>query len=250
MARRHSDNTIEQAYLLHDHLEAIITYAHKLQSGRLTLPQAISHEARADNAFALSEFIDTIKSTELVIVTKILRARLWASRLQPVDQRFDPMVRLFLSGTHALADSVQDSDSPAVASFGSPAQHRDYLIARQVIPANTYAFDMLTEFDVSGEFLLNGTTAIAPLMENCRTFADMLDTHFQLYEPVPAVVKLAEFKERPADSSNSDEPEPRADISADNTDTGNIPEGDAGDSVPAPEKQGATLAERLAQLES
>jgi hypothetical protein len=172
------------AYQLADHLDAALAAAEDLaEAGQQWVP-ATAREGYALAAEMAGErqVIERVRMFEAVLIGRVLKARKRAQALVREAGDFAGMTRLFVGGTAALVDAVEELGDSTRGDFDTADCHIAYLRSRGVIDQE--AADLPEARMISlgdGTFLVAGRIALAPLTELIIAFLDALDAHYDLY---------------------------------------------------------------------
>jgi hypothetical protein len=164
-----------RVYLLADHLDNILSCGEDL----LATPTSV------DSGGAISErrlYIETVRTLEVRIVSRVLMAREQAEGLRRIDRRFAPVVSLFQSGTLELADAAADLADSTGPDFLTGKDAIAYLRSRHVIATDRPGLDDGELPPITETFAVSGTTPLGALLDMTSTFLDALEAQFDLYE--------------------------------------------------------------------
>lgn len=177
-----------EAYQLADHLDAALAAAEDLtEAGRAWVPATATtgFELAAQMA-AERQVIERVRMFETVLIGRVLKARARAQVLARTECDFAGMTRLFVGGTAALLDAVDELGDSTRADFETGDCHIAYLRQRGVI-AND-APDLPENRTIvlgDDQFLVAARIALAPLTQMIIAFLDALDLHYDLYPDDP-----------------------------------------------------------------
>jgi hypothetical protein len=177
--------TIEQkpapacAYLLADHLDAV------LAAGEDLLGLAY-HAAGGDvdplaAAYAQRMVVERIRGLEAVILARTLKARERGQELAGLDARFAPVVGLFVGGTAALVDAIEESADATDIDFEGGDGILAFLRGRGLVDPEATHFADDGEIAVGDSLLLMRRVPLGALLDLVAAFLDTLDVHFELY---------------------------------------------------------------------
>jgi hypothetical protein len=171
-------------YLVADHLDSALAAAEDLLALAHTLappkPGASAEEHLARSA-GLRDFVEQARRLEMVLAARALQARRRADELRRADARFKPLVALFVAGTAALADAVDDLADSTRADFQSGEQPLAYLRSRAIVPADSASLEHRPALAVGEGFRVAQRIRLGELMDLAATFLDALDLHYDLY---------------------------------------------------------------------
>ncbi|PPD27630.1 MAG: hypothetical protein CTY20_12360 [Hyphomicrobium sp.] len=204
-------------YLLADHLDAV------LARGEDLLATSWSPDCTARCAATISDthrnqrqIIDDIRTSEMALVSRALKAQGRARELATRDFRFRPMARLFAAGTVALQDAAREAGDQTAQDFDTGDGIVAYLRGRGVIAGDAGSLDDCGSIRVTAKFLVVRRIELGPLLDLVAMFLDTLELHYDLYpdlpdqEPVPTAVATVEADLEPDRSLAAVELEPAA----------------------------------------
>lgn len=186
-------------YLLADHLDAVLARGEDLLATSWS-PDCTARcaETISDTHRNQRQIIDDIRTSEMALVSRALKAQGRARELAARDFRFRPMARLFAAGTVALQDAAREAGDQTAQDFDTGDGMVAYLRGRGVIAGDAGSLDDCGSIRVSAKFLVVRRIELGPLLDLVAMFLDTLELHYDLYpdlpdqEPVPAAVATAE----------------------------------------------------------
>jgi hypothetical protein len=170
-------------YLLADNLDAALAAGEDLLAASLdvTLPPGLGGAALAERLAQRHRFFDHLRSLELTLVQRILRAREHAVDVTATDERFKLVSSLFIGGTAPLVDAV--AELGAIDDLENP-RTRDavaYARAKGMIASDAAGFQGMDRLSPDENFLIAERIALGPLLDLLATFLDSLELHFDLF---------------------------------------------------------------------
>ena len=122
-----------RVYLLADHLDAILSCGEDLLS---TPPLSVSDETAStvSSPNDRRSFVETMRTLEVRIVSRVLMARDLADAVRRTDRRFTPMADMFQSGTVPLADAAAELADSTGPDFLTGNDAIAYLRNRRNLP--------------------------------------------------------------------------------------------------------------------
>ena len=186
------NKTNEMADLLADHLDRLLTAGDRLRDTRF-IPRRISAEMTAseilDEHARLREFLEMVRALEMTLAARIDKARAWAKEVKARDPRFKLIASLFLTGTIALADTMEQLSDPRSQDFNSGDQALYFLKVRCMMGEHQHSLDGVRELRAGASYMIAGALNLKALNELCETFLEALDLHYSVLEPlVPAAI--------------------------------------------------------------
>jgi hypothetical protein len=170
-------------YLLAEHLDAALAAGEDLLKARFDLRLPIDAEPSrvVERLAARHRFVDGLKSLELTLLQRVLRAREHAGHLAEDDERFKSLALLFIGGTAALEDAISELSARERLDDRLNQDAVAYLRGRGVLPQDAAGLDRLDEIRPTETFLVAERIALGPLLDMLATFLDALEIHFDLF---------------------------------------------------------------------
>ncbi|MBS0237561.1 MAG: hypothetical protein JSR89_03955 [Proteobacteria bacterium] len=186
-------------YMLADHLDAT------LAAGEDLMARGSDWRALAETPSDPSDFIvrqralaEEVRSLELMLVARVLKARTHASSLAECDDRFRAIAKLFVSGTAILLDAVEESGDARSTDFDTADGIVAYVRSRGLIAPDAPAVRVASDLTIDDNFLVAKRIALGPLLDMAAAFLDALDVQYDLFggdAPTTTNARAAEFDE-------------------------------------------------------
>ncbi|CAA2141771.1 hypothetical protein [Hyphomicrobium sp. ghe19] len=186
-------------YMLADHLDAA------LAAGEDLMARGGDWRALTETPADPSDFIlrqravaEEVRSFELMLVARILKARSHASSLAECDDRFRAIAKLFVSGTAILLDAVEESGDARASDFDTADDIVAYVRSRGLIAPDAPAMRVASDLTIDDNFLVAKRIALGPLLDMAAAFLDALDVQYDLFggdAPVTSSVRTADAEE-------------------------------------------------------
>lgn len=186
-------------YMLADHLDAA------LAAGEDLMARGSDWRALAETPSDPSDFIvrqravaEEVRSLELMLVARVLKARTHASSLAECDDRFRTIAKLFVSGTAILLDAVEESGDARSTDFDTADDIVAYVRSRGLIAPDAPAVRVASDLTIDDNFLVAKRIALGPLLDMAAAFLDALDVQYDLFggdAPATSNARAAEFDE-------------------------------------------------------
>jgi hypothetical protein len=164
-------------YLLKDALRSALSDAWYFE--RTALQKAdLKGAGHAEIAAKLGRFRDSCKSfeeREALMVTKVLRARIWASELRRIEPEFQLDIDRFLEETGPCAEIQSGFLRDAQRMFNGGASLVRFLTQRK---PNAGAGKAPGEKAADGSYVVGGRMALSELREACEGFLALIDGEF------------------------------------------------------------------------
>ena len=166
------------AYMLADHLDAALAAGEDiLAAGR----RCRLGEAGPGQAIALRTAVELIRSLELALVTRVLKAREWSQLLARTDTRFKMTASLFMGGTVSLVEALAEFADAREADFETGDGVTAYFRSRAVIDGETPALSVREGALVTEKFRITGRIELGPLLDLIAAYLNALEVHFTLF---------------------------------------------------------------------
>jgi hypothetical protein len=186
-------------YMLADHLDAA------LAAGEDLMARGGDWRALTETPTDPSDFIlrqravaEEVRSFELMLVARVLKARTHASSLAECDDRFRAIAKLFVSGTAILLDAVEESGDARATDFDTADDIVAYVRSRGLIAPDAPAMRVASDLTIDDNFLVAKRIALGPLLDMAAAFLDALDGQYELFggdAPVTTSVRTADLDE-------------------------------------------------------
>lgn len=179
-----SDEIPPVAYQLADHLDAALAAAEDLARAGRTWASAragVAGDIAAEMA-AERDVIERVKAFEAMLIARVVKARKRAKSLALVAGDFTGMTRLFVGGTAALVDAVDELGDATRSDFDTADGILAYLRRRGVVAEDAACIPHHRVIVIGDDgFLVAGRIPLAPLVEMIGAFLDALEGHYDLY---------------------------------------------------------------------
>ncbi|RUP10181.1 MAG: hypothetical protein EKK38_07050 [Hyphomicrobium sp.] len=186
-------------YMLADHLDAA------LAAGEDLMARGGDWRALAETPSDPGDFIvrqravaEEVRSLELMLVARVLKARTHASSLAECDDRFRTIAKLFVSGTAILLDAVEESGDARSTDFDTADDIVAYVRSRGLIAPDAPTVRVASDLTIDDNFLVAKRIALGPLLDMAAAFLDALDVQYDLFggdAPATSNARAAEFDE-------------------------------------------------------
>lgn len=171
------------ACLLADHLDAVLAAGEDLlQVQSEPVPDGLDPVDAIFNARAAQRAaIERIRTLEVAILARVLKARERAAELSRADPRFKVTARLFTAGTTTLADAVATCSDSTIHDFQTGEGLTAYVRSRGLIAPDAAGLPETEIITVSETFLLACAIPLGELMDLAAGFLDSMEQHFELF---------------------------------------------------------------------
>ncbi len=182
--------------LLVDHLDKSLAAGERL--GELSFaPRPITAGMSADDILAeharLRDFLDGLRALEMTLAARVEQARSWAREMRARDGNLKLMASLFLTGTQALHDALQEIADPRYQDFNGGDQALFFLKSRGLVAEHVDTLEFVTRIGIGEAYMIVGRIQLGALLDLCATFIDTLDLHYKLFpRPEEAAAALAD----------------------------------------------------------
>ncbi len=171
-------------YLLAENLDAVLAAGEDLLETHFTWNAANPRndsDTRRERT-ALRDTMRMVRSLELSLIARTLRAREHAEYLARKESSFRPVAQLFASGITPLVDAVDELSDATYGKFETGAALTAYLRSRAIIDADAAApIDGSTVF-IPDHFLVAERVPLSGLMDLVAMFLDTLETRYDLFD--------------------------------------------------------------------
>lgn len=174
-------------YLLADHLDAVLASGEDLlQMAVAARPVAEAAGGSASARTEIREAVERIRTLELRMLSRALKARERATELAAVDARFAMPARLFIGGTGALVDAIADCADTSAADFETGDVLPAYMRSRGLIDARQCRLSDDMPLAIGEDFLVASRIPLGALLDLVAAFLDALELHVDLFVDTPA----------------------------------------------------------------
>jgi len=174
-------------YMLADHLDGALAAGEDLVTfGAAWRSHAESpSETDADNAAAHvaaeRKIAEDVRTSELMLVARTLKAREHAREVGRVDRRFEPVANLFVSGTAILLDAVEECGDATADDFETGDGLVAYVRSRGLIAPDAAMILSPSQLTIDDSFMVAKRLALGPLLDMVAAFLDALELHYDLF---------------------------------------------------------------------
>lgn len=170
-------------YLLAEHLDAVLAAGEDLMGVRYSpVGKPRSREeietARAGQRTA----VERIRTFELALLSRLLAGREWAATVMAEEPQFGAVARLYVAGSAALLDAVQECGDLTSADFDTGDGVLTYVRSRGLIAAETLSLRETTPISADEHFLVARRAPLGTLLDLSAAFLDALEAEFDLFE--------------------------------------------------------------------
>ena len=174
-------------YMLADHLDGALASGEDLMScGIDWRTLAEKPGVAADFAFAQRDIAESVRSFELMLIARVLKAREHARALAETDPRFAAVANLFVSGTAILLDAIEECGDARGDDFETGDGLVAYVRSRGLIAPDAATVLTPAQLTIDDNFLVAKRITLGPLMDMAAAFLDALDTNYELFVEEPA----------------------------------------------------------------
>lgn len=178
---RFDDAATAALHLFADHLDAALAYCEDIAGARCErteAPAGAGLRALSRRAKAFETFAGAIREREIAVLLRLQQARVRARELIGREARLDPVLKLFLGGTAALADAAELMTIEVERHAEAGGSLAAYLRSRGVATSSLAAADDLTPGEA---FVFAGLVPLSDLMDRLAGTLDKLDLMYGLY---------------------------------------------------------------------
>ena len=179
-----SASTSPSVYLIADHLDAVLSHGEDLLALLVPFDEAPNSKDMGHVQQRLAkqrDFFEEIRTIEMQLVTRIIRAREHAEQVRRADSRLKTITDLFVGGTHVVADASADLADSTSLDFNTGRDSMAYLRSRGMIPAEALTLPRLPDLKITETFQLCGAIELGALLDLAAAYLDALELHYELY---------------------------------------------------------------------
>jgi hypothetical protein len=179
-------------YLLAEHLDAALAAGEDLAQVRYVWSDPPPRSLERIEALRAGQrrAVERIQTYELVLISRLLKAREWATTVASEHERFGVVARLYNAGTAVLLDAVAECGDMSAIDFDTADDPTAYLRSRGVVAADAAALSDTAPIQASDSFLVARRVPLGVLLDLVATFLDALEAEFDLFVE-PATSKSA-----------------------------------------------------------
>lgn len=169
-------------YLLADHLDAVLARGEDLLAcawrpdRTARCPATIASHQRMQR-----ETIQAIRTQELLLISRALKARERARELAAKDGRFAPLARVFAAATVSLEDAAREAGDTSAEQFDTGNGILAYMRSRGMVARESAAIDDCGSIVVTQKFQVARRIELEAILDLAATFLDSLELHFDIY---------------------------------------------------------------------
>jgi hypothetical protein len=189
--RRRDDATV---CLIADHLDAVLAAGEDLLKQKLDLAECSGPQQFRTPGEPLRQFVETVRTLEMILVAHALQARSRARELAAADAPLKRLLALFASGTAALQDAVEELGDATLSDFDTADDPLAYLRSRGLLAADAGSLLCLEEIAAGEHFLIARRIALGALMDLTAAFLDALEDCYDLAGDDDIANQLASVK--------------------------------------------------------
>jgi hypothetical protein len=200
----HTRPTSLSVYLLAEHLDAALAAGEDLEHVRYVWTGAPPRSQDAIEAIRAGQraAVSRIQTFELVLISRLLKAREWASTVASEHERFGVVARLYNAGTAVLLDAVAECGDMSAVDFDTADDLTAYLRSRGIVAADAPALSDTAPIQASDSFMVARQVPLGVLLDLVATFLDALEAEFDLFvEPAERKSAGEAVQSPPADAT-------------------------------------------------
>lgn len=192
-------------YMLADHLDAVLAAGEDIISSGAAWRALVEAPGNIETFPERQRTItQDVRSLELIMIARVIKARDHARALARADARFAPIANLFASGTAALMDAIAECGDATDEDFETGDGLIAYVRSRGLIAPDAATVTDPAQLTIDESFLIAKRLALGPLMDMAAAFLDALDAHYDLFveddydtlDPAPASPERTPFGKR------------------------------------------------------
>jgi hypothetical protein len=170
-------------HLIEDHLDAALAMGEDLLTEKVALlqptqPLTMARLVRQNRE--LAEFLVTVRTLELSLITRLLQARRHAEELRRRELRLKPLIALFVAGTAPLVEAAAELGDTTTHDFETGDTASAFLRSRGLIAPDAAGLERLSQLAVGEDYLVAERIRLGTLLDLVATFLDTLDVLYDL----------------------------------------------------------------------
>jgi hypothetical protein len=169
--------------LLAEHLDASLAAGEDLARVSYVWSGEPPRTSGAINAIRAGQrgAVERIKLFELTLISRLLKAREWASVVASENDRFSVVARLYNAGTAILLDAVAECGDTSAIDFDTGDDLTAYLRSRGLIAPEAPALSDSARIVAGDSFMVARRVPLGVLLDLVATFLDALEAEFDLF---------------------------------------------------------------------
>ncbi len=170
-------------YLVAENLDAALAAGEDLLKTTLTWHAGNSRSAEEIVARRAEErrALETIRSFELTLVARVLRARERCAELAACNAQLNSVAKLFSAGTAVLAEAVSELGDATQHDFETGDGITAYLRSRGLIGTEAAAPSQSDALTVTEDLRIAKRIPLGALLDLVASFLDMLEIHYDIF---------------------------------------------------------------------
>jgi hypothetical protein len=170
-------------YLLAEHLDAALAAGEDLMGVRYAWPGPPPRSREEIEAVRSGQraAVERIRTFELALLSRLLMGREWAVVVAMEEEKFGAVARLYLAGTVALVDAVEECGDTSAVDFDTGDDLMSYVRSRGLIAGDAAALADTTPIAPDESFLVARRAPLGVLLDLVATFLDALEAEFDLF---------------------------------------------------------------------
>jgi hypothetical protein len=172
-----------RVYMLAEHLDAALAAGEDLANVFYVwrgAPPRASAEIQAIRAGQRAA-VERIQTFELALISRLLKAREWATQVGLEDEQFGTLARLYNAGTATLVDAVAECGDCTAVDFDTGDDLTAYLRSRGLIARDAPGLPDTAPIAAGDRFLVARRVPLGVLLDLVATFLDALEAEFDLF---------------------------------------------------------------------
>jgi hypothetical protein len=183
----HARSAPASVCLLAEHLDAVLAAGEDLVGIRYVWSGAPPRQRDAILALRAGQraTIERIRLVELALLSRLIKAREWASVVAREREGLGLIARLYVGGTTTLVDAIAECADTTASDFDTGDDLTAYVRGRGLIAEDAPALSDSAPICVDESFLVARRAQLGVLLDLVATFLDALEGEFELFAEPP-----------------------------------------------------------------
>lgn len=183
----HARSAPASVCLLAEHLDAVLAAGEDLVGIRYVWPGAPPRQRDSILALRAGQraTIERIRLVELALLSRLIKAREWASVVAREREGLGLIARLYVGGTATLVDAIAECADTTATDFDTGDDLTAYVRGRGLIAEDAPGLSDTAPICVDETFLVARRVPLGVLLDLVATFLDALEGEFELFAEPP-----------------------------------------------------------------
>lgn len=169
-------------YLLAEHLDGILAAGEDLIAhGRAWTMCSESPLTSQNGDCERRQILDNVRSYELTLIARVLRAREHALTLAHADPMFASIAKLFAAGTAVLLDAAEEAGDSTEMDFETADGLLPFARSRGLVNGDACSIGQAGILAITDSYLVATRISLGPLLDMTGSFLDALDAQYGVF---------------------------------------------------------------------